>query len=229
VKILLALTLGFLISYYPQYAAGDMSSMQTIALPPPQTIGGLALETALAQRRSVRAYAPSPLSLSEIGQLAWAAQGITDAAGGLRTSPSAGATFPIEIDLLITGLQGVPEGVYRYLPREHALQMRSAGDRRRELEQAAMGQESIRRAPVVMAISGVTARTARRYGDRAQRYVFMEAGHVAQNVYLQAGVLGLGTVTIGAFRDEAMAAALGLGAGEQPLYLMPLGRVAVVP
>ena len=228
-KILFALMLSFLFSYYPQNGHGDMSYKQTIALPPPQTVGGLPLETALAQRRSLRAYAPAPLSLSEIGQLAWAAQGITDPERGFRTSPSAGATFPIEIDLLITGLHGVADGMYRYLPREHALQPRSAGDRRRELEQAAMGQESLRQAPVVMAISGVTNRTARRYGDRAQRYVFMEAGHVAQNVYLQATAIGLGTVVIGAFRDEAMAAALGLAEGEQPLYLMPLGRVAAVP
>jgi SagB-type dehydrogenase family enzyme len=203
----------------------SMNPGTTIDLPQPARTGEVSIEEVLGQRRSVRAFGSAPLSLQEISQLAWAAQGVSDPRDGLRTTPSAGATFPLEIDLVITGTAGLADGVYRYRPGDHSLELRIAGDRRRELHAAAMGQAAILQAPAVMVISGVVSRTAWRYGARAERYLFMEAGHAAQNVYLQGTALGLGTVVMGAFRDDGVSAVLQLGPGEQPLYIMPLGRM----
>ena len=208
-------------------AQGGASPSQgaSIALPEPKRTGEVSIEATLDQRRSVRRYDSASLSLQEISQLVWAAQGVTEPRDGLRTAPSAGATFPLEVDLLVAGSEGLEDGVYRYRPREHSLVQRIAGDLRRDLHDAALGQAAILEAPVVMVISGVTSRTARRYGPRAERYVHMEAGHAAQNVYLQGTALDIGTVVIGAFRDDAVSRTLRLDRGEQPLYLMPLGRL----
>jgi len=197
---------------------------RTFALPEPARAGEVAVEEAIERRRSVRDTGPDPLSLRELGQLAWAAQGITDVLQGLRAAPSAGATYPLEIDLLVTGMEELPDGVYRYLPREHALVLRLPGDQRAAAARAAFGQPWVRDAPVVMLISAVMARTEARYGGRAERYVHLEAGHAGQNVYLQATALGLVTVAVGAFDDDALARALGLADEERPLYLLPLGR-----
>lgn len=193
-------------------------------LPSPERTGALSVEQALDQRRSVRDFQRETLSLAQIGQLAWAAQGVSDP-GGYRTAPSAGATYPLEVDLLIQGIDGLADGVYRYLPSEHALQLRFGGDHREALAQAALGQAWVRDAPVVMALSAVLARTEARYGERAERYVFMEAGHAAQNVYLQGVALEVGTVAVGAFDDDGVARVLELARGERPLYLLPLGKL----
>jgi len=196
-----------------------------VALPEAAQSGGMSVEQALQERRSVRSYDREPLTLQEIAQLLWAAQGVSEPRQGFRTAPSAGATFPLEVDLLVTRIPELPDGVYRYRPGEHSVELRVPGDLRRPLEAAAVGQSSIGNAPVVMVISGVTPRTARRYGARAERYVHMEAGHAAQNVYLQGTAMGIGTVVIGAFRDDSVAAALNLERSEEPLYIMPLGRL----
>ncbi len=203
----------------------DMNNTHTITLPAPERSGNVSVEETLQQRRSVREYADVPLSLKEISQLAWSAQGITDQGTGFRTAPSAGATFPMEINLLITEVEDMPDGVYRYNYRDHILEKKIDGDRRQELFEVALRQPSIINAPVVMVITGVVARTEQRYGGRALRYVYMEAGHVAQNVYLQGVALDIGTVVIGAFQDDRVADVLKLADGEYPLYIMPLGKM----
>lgn len=195
-----------------------------IALPDPNTSGDISLETTLQQRRSVREYIRELPGLEEVGQLAWAAQGITDPARGFRTAPSAGATFPIEIYLLINGVDDVPDGIYRYNNGNHTLELTQYGDRRADLHQVALGQDPIIQAPVVMVITGVLENTRQRYGDRALRYMHMESGHVAQNVYLQGVALDIGTVVIGAFDDDGVREVLELDEGEHPLYIMPLGK-----
>ncbi len=197
--------------------------MTTIMLPPPRTEGTVPVETALAQRRSVRAFAPRPLALSQLGQILWAAQGITGSRWPLRTAPSAGALFPLEIVVVAGRVSELAAGIYRYRPADHALAAVTPGDHRESLARAALGQGWMAQAPVVVAITGVVARTAAKYGSRAERYMFMEAGHAAQNIYLQAQADGLGTTAVGAFRDKAVRDLLGLPEGEMPLYLMPLG------
>jgi SagB-type dehydrogenase family enzyme len=192
--------------------------MEIIALPSPRTEGPLTLEETLRARRSVREFAPDPLTQDEIGQLLWAAQGITDPRG-FRTAPSAGALFPLEV-YAVTG-----DGVFHYLPAEHALRQVLAGDVRPQLQAAALGQESVGEAPLVLVIAAVPTRTQARYGEeRGLRYVDMEVGHAAQNVLLQAVALGLGSVPIGAFSDARAAAVLGLAEGEIVRYMLPVGR-----
>ena len=205
--------------------AGNPDDHGVTPLPEVDRVGTMTVEHALERRRSVRAYAAGSLSLHEVGQLAWAAQGVTDRESGYRAAPSAGATFPIEIDVLVHAVESLQDGIYRYLPDTHALRRRSVGDHRQAAYGATFDQSMVRDAPVVVVISAIAARTEERYGDRAGRFVDIEVGHVAQNVYLQAEALGLGTVAIGAFEEEAMAAALELGDGERPLYLLPVGRV----
>ncbi|ABI57939.1 SagB/ThcOx family dehydrogenase [Alkalilimnicola ehrlichii MLHE-1] len=196
---------------------------RVVTLPEPKRAGPMALEQALETRRSVRRYAEEVPDLNAIAQLAWAAQGVSDLGRGLRTAPSAGATYPMEVDLLVRRARGLSPGVWRYRPDEHVLVRRLDAAPGEAVVQASLGQAAVARAPLVVALSAVEARTAHRYGERAARYVHMEAGHVAQNIYLQATALGLGTVAIGAFDDEALARALELGPGERPLYLLPIG------
>jgi SagB-type dehydrogenase family enzyme len=203
----------------PGRGAGD-----SIALPEPVRVGTVSLEETMARRRSLRAFASAPLSLETIGQLAWAAQGVTEAATGYRTAPSAGGTLPIEVDLLVHGVPELEDGVYRYLPPEHALRRRLDGDRREAVTEATLDQRFVREAPVVMVLSSVSARTVPRFGAFTERLIDMEVGHVAQNVSLQAVALGLGTVVVAAIREAELAVALQLAEGERPIYLMPLGR-----
>ncbi len=202
---------------------GEVNSIgEDLELPDPTT-DGMDVERALKERRSVRQYTDEPLQLREVGQLLWAAAGITDERG-FRTAPSAGATYPLEVYLVVGSVRGLSEGVYRYDPRRHRLSEVDEEDRRDELYQAGLRQDPIREAPVVLVISGVYERTTARYGDRGERYVHMEAGHAAQNIYLQATSLNLGTVVIGAFDDDSIASIMRMGEGESPLYLIPVGR-----
>ena len=165
------------------------------------------------------------LTLWEISQVLWAAQGITDKTG-LRAAPSAGALYPLDLYLVVgkEGVEGLGEGVYHYLPQSHSLEPTLEGDVRQTLARLSLGQMSIAEAPLSLLITAEYERTTEKYGDRGVRYVHMEAGHVGQNVYLQAEALGLGTVTIGAFQDEEISKALNLPRSYRPLYVMPIGR-----
>ena len=189
----------------------------TTPLPPPQTVGRLSLEEALEQRRSVREFSGDFVSDAELSQLLWAAQGITDP-GGYRTAPSAGALYPLELYAVTRA------GAFHYDPHRHELQRVAEDDLRPELYSAALEQESVLEAPLVVVITAVYARTQCKYGaDRGERYVHMEAGHAAQNLLLQAVALGLGAVPIGAFDDAQIQQALGLPSDHVPLYLIPVG------
>lgn len=197
--------------------------MNSIALPTPRTEGAVSVETALARRRSVRSFAGRPLTRDQLGQILWASQGITGHRWPMRTAPSAGALYPLEVYVIAGRVEGLEDGVYRYRPRAHDLVTVQSGDYREALARAAFGQGWMATAPLTLVIAGVVARTAAKYGRRAERYVFMEAGHAAQNIYLQAQADGLGTTAVGAFQDEAVQSLLGLSDDETPLYLMPLG------
>ena len=200
--------------------AGDI---ELLRLPEPKLDGSMAVEEALASRRSVRDYQAGGLTLAEISQLMWAAQGVTDLRG-LRTSPSAGALYPLEISLIAGDISGLAKGFYRYQPKENALRSISDSDKRTSLARAAWQQDYIKDAAALLVISGVYQRTTKKYGQRGIRYVHMEAGHAAQNVFLQATSLGLATVVIGAFDDESVKKILHFSDQEQPLYLMPVGK-----
>lgn len=195
-----------------------------IILPLPATAGEVSVEEALLKRRSVREYQNQPLSLQEASQVLWSAQGITDAQKGSRTAPSAGALYPLEIYLIAKKVEGLEIGLYHYLPQNHSLAKILDIDLSEQIAQAALGQMFIAKAPAILVISAVPARTSQKYGERAMRYVYMEAGHSAQNIYLQAESLGLGTVTVGAFEDQEVSRLLNFSENEIPLYIMPIGR-----
>lgn len=190
---------------------------KVIQLPLPSTEGGMTLTEALTSRRSHRQFAAEPLSLGQVAQLCWAAQGITDEGEGHRTAPSAGALYPITIFVVDA------KGVYEYEPGRHSLRPALAGDLRRELQAAALNQPCVGGAPVCLVITMDVARTASKYGSRAERYCLMEAGHVAQNILLQATAMGLAGVPVGAFEDRQVAATLELSPNLRPVYLLPLG------
>ena len=196
-----------------------------VDLPVPAKDSETSIEEALLRRRSVRDYTGEPLTLSEVSQLLWAAQGITAPAWGGRTAPSAGATYPLEVYLVVGDVKNLPVGVYRYEPEGHRLVRVLESDKRVELSRAALGQAWVREGAVSIVFSAVYERTTGRYGDRGIRYVHMEVGHAGQNVHLQAISLNLGTVVVGAFHDEEVKRVLNLPDDEQPLYIMPVGRV----
>jgi len=197
---------------------GPLASAITIALPAPRVAGLVSLEEVLAARRSTRVYSAELLTLDDLSQLLWSAQGITEAGGGGRAAPSAGGTYPLEL-YVVNHL-----GLYHYLPAGHSLEVLGEEDLRSALAEAALGQQYVSDAPAVVVIAAVFARTEERYGERAERYVHLEAGHAAQNILLQAVALDLGAVPVGAFRDEEVRALLNLPADHVPLYLIPLGH-----
>ena len=192
-------------------------------LPEPRPDSSVSLEKAIRGRRSVRRFAAEPLSLAELSQLLWACQGVTAADGG-RTSPSAGALYPLETWAVANYVEDLKPGVYHYEPASRLLTLHAESDLSEALAEAALGQMWMAGAPAVILLSGVVSRTAAKYGPRAERYVHMEVGHAAQNVCLQAEAMGMGTVVVGAFDDRAISRLLGLPSSHAPLALLPVGH-----
>lgn len=205
-----------------QVRAISLTRQGALNLPPPTFNGTHSLPQLLQQRRSQREFAPTPLALAQVGQLLWAAQGIT-AAGKFRTAPSSGALYPLELYVVAGAVAGLPAGIYHYQPHGHRLLPIRSGDRRHALAAAAARQTWIATAPAIIVFGAVPARTAAKYGGRANRYVHIEAGHAAQNLFLQAGDLGLGAAEVGAFDDREIARILQLPRDTMPLLLMPVG------
>ena len=205
-----------------------------IKLPSPQLKGRVSLEEAILRRRAVRRYRREPLELSQLSQILWSAQGITGN-DDLRAAPSAGATYPLEI-FVVVGKQGVitgetkqasealPAGIYHYEVDSHSLSLHKPADVRPDLARAALDEEFIIEAPVNIVICALYHRTSSRYGGRGERYVHMEVGHAGENIHLQAVALGLATVEVGAFHDEEVRKVLGVEEQIKPLYIMPLGK-----
>jgi SagB-type dehydrogenase family enzyme len=194
-------------------------SLNSVSLPLPK-FKGIAVEEAISRRRSIRSFKKEPITLGEISMILWAAQGITGEEWGykLRSVPSAGALYPIEIYL------ATKDGIFHYLPEPHKLIKISDNDVRRSLARAALGQSFIEEAPLVLVITAVFERTMAKYGDRGHRYVYAEAGHVSQNVYLECESLGLSTVAVGAFYDKEVQHVLEIPNDHKPIYIMPIGH-----
>jgi SagB-type dehydrogenase family enzyme len=207
-----------------------------IKLPSPQLKGKVSLEETIVRRRSVRRYCREPLALSQLSQILWSAQGVTGSRG-FRAAPSAGATYPLEI-FVVVGRQAVitseskqpaqelQGGVYHYEVDPHSLTLHKPTDLRPDLAGATLDQGFIIDAPVTIVICALYHRTSYRYGRRGERYVHMEVGHVGENIHLQAVALGLATVEVGAFSDEKVGEVLGLEEQIKPLYIMPVGKPA---
>jgi SagB-type dehydrogenase family enzyme len=187
-----------------------------INLPEPNKNSTMSLEQAITKRRSRRKFILKALTYEQIGQLCWAAQG-QEAHSRYRTSPSAGATYPLKLLVVIR------DGLFQYLPDKHSLEKLTDQDLRAELTLAAWGQKFIADAPLTLVFTAQFSRTTGRYGQRGIRYVYMEAGHAAQNVHLQAEALGLGSVAVGAFDDTSISQVLLLPDNLEPLYMVIVG------
>jgi SagB-type dehydrogenase family enzyme len=189
---------------------------ELITLPTPNQDGSMSLEKAIAIRRSRRNFLPQSLTLEQISQLTWAAQG-QEVGSRFRTVPSAGATYPLEL-FVVTG-----DGLFHYLPAKRSLEKLTGQDLRAALASAAWGQGFIEAAPLTLVFAAEFSRTTNHYGKRGMRYVYMEAGHTAQNVHLQAESLGLGSVAVGAFDDNSVSKVLSLPKNLEPVYMVTVG------
>jgi SagB-type dehydrogenase family enzyme len=188
--------------------------------------GALSVEKAIANRRSQRDFSGETMSLAELSHLLYYSSGVTDKRHGLRAAPSAGATYPIEVYVIVNNVEGLTKGIYHYLIASHELELTREGDFRNEMSRAALQEMMFRQANVIFALSAVLQRTQRHYRERAQRYIFFEAGHIAQNTYLVATSLGLGACAIGAFHDDEFNRVIGLdGKDESALYLLTVGKI----
>lgn len=216
-KKILALFQGFLFLFFLKSLVGE----ELIKLPEPRFKSNVSLEETLFKRRSIREFSPKPLTLEEVSQLLWAAQGITSSWGG-RTAPSAGALYPLEIYVVAGNIENLNCGVYKYEPKSHSLIKKLEEDKRMDVWSSAWGQSWVREAPVLFIITAVYERTTQKYGKRGIRYVHMEAGHAAQNILLQATALNLASVPVGAFNDEALKKSLNIK--EDPLYIIAIGK-----
>ena len=195
-----------------------------VKLPPPALKGSVSLEEALKNRRTVRSFAARSLDLPQVSQLLWATQGITDPRG-LRTAPSAGATYPLEIYLVVgdRGVTGLAPGLYRYRPGDHALELTLKEDLRAQVARACLSQSWMVGAPVLVVFTAEFRRCTARYGERGVMYTHMEVGHAGENLFLQAEALGLSAGIVGAFTDQALSQTLRLPREHEPLLVMPVG------
>jgi SagB-type dehydrogenase family enzyme len=197
---------------------------EIIKLPEPKISGGISIEEAIKSRRSIRNYKNESITLEELSQLLWAAQGITGRSRG-RAAPSAGATYPLDLYAVVERVSQIDPGFYHYLPKENSLACVMLGRYNAALSDASLGQACVRDAALNLVFAAVYDRTTSRYADRGIRYVSIDVGHASENVYLQCGSIGLGTVAVGAFDDEKVKEALKLKKEESPLYIMPVGRI----
>lgn len=208
-------------TFFPKNLVGGLKVGGSMKLPEPNYQGTMSVEQALKQRRSVRNFKDAALTLKEVSQLLWAGQGQTANWGG-RTTPSAGATYPLELYLVVGNVDGLEKGVYHYDGAKHELKKLSNQDVRSNIASASWRQEFIAQAPIIIVIAADYQRTTGKYGQRGIRYVDNEIGHCGQNIHLQAEALGLGTVVVGAFQDSLIMNILRIK--EEPRYIMPIGR-----
>jgi SagB-type dehydrogenase family enzyme len=209
----------------PQYKTYPGTKLIKLPIPNYQ---GITIEDAIKKRRSVRNYSPKPLTLIQLSQLLFAAQGITGEMYGhpLRTAPSAGALYPFEIYLIINSVKGLSKGLYHYAVLNHELELIKTGDFSKQITRAGLEQDMLGEADVTFVLSAIFDRVRHKYGERGYRYTYIEAGHISQNLSLQAVSLGLGSVSVGAFLDYKVNRLIGVdGRGEAAIYLHAVGTL----
>jgi len=207
------------------HAWGEVKSEKYVPLSKPSYDGEISVERAIKERRTVRDFLPKPLTLAQLSQLLWSAQGVTDENMGLRAAPSGGALYPLDIYAVVgdEGVEGLESGVYHYQPETHSIRLIRRGDRRKEVAGASLWQMWMAKAPVMFIVTSEYERITRKYGKRGIRYAHIEVGHVGQNIFLQSGALGLAAGIVGAFSDNAVAEAIGAPKAHEPLVIMPVG------
>jgi SagB-type dehydrogenase family enzyme len=194
-------------------------------LPPPTWEGTVPVERAIKQRRTIRAFISRALNLSQLSQLLWAASGVTENNGFKRAAPSAGALYPMDVYVVVGqgSVSSVEAGVYHYKPGEHRLSPVAHGDMRSLVAKASLSQMWMAAAPLTLVITTEYHRVMVKYGKRGIRYAMMEAGHIGQNIFLQAQALGLDAGIVGAFDDEKLSEVMNIPSVLEPLLLMPVG------
>ena len=207
---------------YSQVTPPD-SVITTIKLPEPDLNGKISLEQAIKNRRSIRQFTAKPLKITQIGQLCWSAQGVTDEKKGLRAAPSAGAIYPMQLYVVL------PDGLYLYYPQNHSLEKQINGDIRPMLYTAAFRQQVVQNSPCSFVIAGSIKKIEAKYRGRGEKFTYLEAGHIAQNIHLQAVALGLGSVPVGGFDPKSVAAICKLPEGLEALYLVCAGNPVEKP
>lgn len=197
----------------------------TMNLPAPKTDGIISVEKAIKLRRTVRSFKRSALTLDELSQLLYSAQGITEDGGYKRSAPSGGALYPLDVYAVVgeKAVVGLDPGVYHYVPSGHRMELKTEGDKRRELARASLHQMWMASAPVNLVITAEYARITSKYGERGVRYALIEVGHAGQNIFLQAEALGLKAGIVGAFHDSEVQNVMGIPRRHEPLLIMPVG------
>lgn len=190
-----------------------------VNLPSVQFKSKMSLESAIKNRRSVRSYAKSPVPLEDVSQLLWAAQGITEPTHGLRTAPSAHASYPLQVYLIAGNVKGLSAGVYRYIPKGHQLEVVSIGDVREKVGK----QPQMTSAPVLIAYTA-DRRILNKFGDKGVAFGGIEVGHSAQNVLLEEVALGLVGVGMAGYDEQGLRDVLRVGPDEIPMYILSAGK-----
>jgi SagB-type dehydrogenase family enzyme len=223
----IGILVGFAVSISAFSANKEIATMiaspEAISLPQPRRDSNVSVEHALLLRRTVRDFRKTPVALTDLSQILWAAQGITHPEG-YRTAPSAGALYPLELYVVAGSVSGLKAGFYQYSPGQHQLIGLASEDLRARLADAALSQSWIADSAFVLVFAAMADRTTDKYGQRAMRYIHLEVGHAAQNVLLQAVALNLGAAEVGAFGDEDVHTLLRLPEDQQVLYLIPVGK-----
>jgi len=209
----------FVLSFLLSLSVFSYADEMMIKLPAPKQKGNISLEETIEKRRSERSLSGKELTLEQIGQLLWSCQGITDETRGLRSAPSAGATYPLEV-YLVSG-----DGFFHYIPETHSIERIKSKDLREELSIACLGQRFVKDAAIDIIMCADFKKTSGHYGKRGENYVYIEVGHAAENLHLQAVALGLGSVPVGAFSDDAVKKLLDLPKDIVPIYVIPVGYV----
>ena len=198
-----------------------------IHLPIPQNIMTISFNETIKKRKSIRCFSNKPLSLEQLSYFLWCSTGIQRMEEDyvFRNAPSAGALYPIETYLFAKNIKGLEIGLYHYNIRSHLLEELAAGDFSILLARACLGQEMLASSPVVLIWSAIFDRSKWKYKQRAYRYIYLDCGHIAQNLALSASALGLGSCQIGAFYDDELDRILGIdGKKEGTIYLSVVGH-----
>ncbi len=200
----------------------EYSEAQRIELPSFQPSRGMSLDQALKDRKSVRDFQARPISKGQLAYMLWASTGIQRIEGGyeFRTVPSAGALYPIETYLIANDVRGLDAGIYHYSIRAHQLEQLRQGDFRQQIAAAALGQGMCATAAVVFVWSAMFERCKWKYGQRAYRYIYLDAGHITENLALAAISLNLGSCEIGALYDDQTNVILGVDGIEESTICM---------
>lgn len=194
-------------------------------LPKPKLTGDVSVEQAIKHRRTIRSYLSKPLTLEQLSQMFWAAQGITEDRGYKRSAPSGGALYPMDIYAIVgdNGVEGLKAGIYHYDPHNHSAVLITEGDFRKDVARTALSQMWMASAPLNLVITSEYRRITSKYGSRGERYAMIEAGHIGQNIFLQAEALGLRAGIVGAFHDNDLIRVMNIPRSHEPLLILPVG------